>query len=60
MSIVDPAEARPTDGLAVDFVKAGRAELGETVQRVRDRRPRTNIDGIASLDDGIGAPNPTT
>ncbi|MFI6567522.1 NADP-dependent oxidoreductase [Streptomyces sp. NPDC050534] len=61
VSIVGPVEARPVDGLAVDFVvEADRAELGEIVQRVRDGRLRTNIGDIASLDDAIGALNPTT
>lgn len=61
MSIVGPVEARPTDGLAMDFVvEADRAALGEIVQRVRDGRVRTNIGDIASLDDAIGALNPTT
>ncbi|WP_042379856.1 NADP-dependent oxidoreductase [Streptacidiphilus melanogenes] len=60
VSIVGPAEAQPTDGLAVDFVvEANRAELGEIVQRVRDGRLRTNIGHIASLDDAVGALNPT-
>ncbi|MFE0629395.1 NADP-dependent oxidoreductase [Streptomyces sp. NPDC058864] len=61
VSIVGPVEARPADGLAVDFVvEADRAELGEIVQRVRDGRLRTNIGDVASLDDAIGALNPTT
>ncbi|MFC9535041.1 NADP-dependent oxidoreductase [Streptomyces sp. NPDC056975] len=61
VSIVGPVEARPADGLAVDFVvEADRAELGEIVQRVRDGRLRTNIGDIASLDDAVGALNPTT
>ncbi|MPY48117.1 NADP-dependent oxidoreductase [Streptomyces acidicola] len=61
VSAVGPVEARPADGLAVDFVvEADRAELGEIVQRVRDGRLRTNIGDIASLDDAIGALNPTT
>ncbi|WP_327419756.1 NADP-dependent oxidoreductase [Streptomyces sp. NBC_01527] len=61
VSIVGPAEARPTDGLAIDFVvEADRAELGEIVQRVRDGRLRTNIGDVVSLDDAIGALNPTT
>ncbi|GAA3910705.1 NADP-dependent oxidoreductase [Streptomyces sp. NPDC003631] len=61
VSIVGPVEARPTHGLAVDFVvEADRAELGEIVQRVRDGRLRTNIGDIASLDDAIAALNPTT
>ncbi|MGW5250932.1 NADP-dependent oxidoreductase, partial [Streptomyces sp. NPDC004129] len=61
VSVVGPVEARPTDGLAIDFVvEADRAQLGEIVQRVRDGRLRTNIGDIASLDDAIGALNPTT
>ncbi|MET9043621.1 NADP-dependent oxidoreductase [Streptomyces sp. NPDC048231] len=61
VSVVGPVEARPTHGLAVDFVvEADRAELGEIVQRVRDGRLRTNIGDIASLDDAIAALNPTT
>ncbi|MEU2931024.1 NADP-dependent oxidoreductase [Streptomyces sp. NPDC007251] len=61
VSVVGQVEARPTDGLAIDFVvEADRAELGEIVQRVRDGRLRANIGDIASLDDAIGALNPTT
>src|SRR5207237_446857 len=42
VSIVGPSEARPADGLAVDFVvESDRAQLGEIVQRVRDGRLRT-------------------
>src|SRR5438132_8495457 len=37
VSIVGPPEARPADGLAVDFVvESDRAQLSEIVQRVRD------------------------
>src|SRR6185437_2593939 len=44
VSVVGPSEARPADGLAVDFVvESDRAQLGEIVQRVRDGRLRTNI-----------------
>ncbi|MFI1075993.1 NADP-dependent oxidoreductase [Streptomyces puniciscabiei] len=61
VSVVGPVEARPADGLAIDFVvETDRAQLGEIVQRVRDGRLRTNIGDIASLDDAIGALNPTT
>jgi NADPH:quinone reductase-like Zn-dependent oxidoreductase len=61
VSIVGPVEARPADGLAVDFVvEVDRAGLGEIVQRVRDGRLRTNIGDVASLDDAVGALNPTT
>jgi len=59
VTIVGPAEARPADGLAVDFVvESDRAQLGEIVQRVRDGRLRTNIGNIASLDDAVAAFNP--
>src|SRR5262245_51650374 len=60
VSAVGPAEARPADGLAIDFVvEADRAQLGEIVQRVRDGRLRTNIGTTASLDDAVPALNPT-
>jgi NADPH:quinone reductase-like Zn-dependent oxidoreductase len=60
VSIVGPSEARPADGLAIDFVvESDRAQLGEIVQRVRDGRLRTNIGTVASLDDAVSAFNPT-
>jgi NADPH:quinone reductase-like Zn-dependent oxidoreductase len=60
VTIVGPPEARPADGLAVDFVvEADRAQLGEVVRRVRDGRLRTNIGNIAALDDAVAALNPT-
>jgi NADPH:quinone reductase-like Zn-dependent oxidoreductase len=60
VSIVGPPEARPADGLAVDFVVEGdRAQLGEVVRRVRDGRLRTNIGSVATLDDAVAALNPT-
>src|SRR3954447_10745742 len=44
VTVVGPPEARPADGLAVDFVvESDRAQLSEIVQRVRDGRLRTNI-----------------
>lgn len=59
VSIVGPAEARPVDGLAVDFVvEPDRAQLNEIVQRVRDGRLRMNIGNIATLDDAVAALNP--
>src|SRR5439155_15386425 len=43
-TIAGPPEARPSDGLAVDFdVESDRGQLGEIVQRVRNGRLRTNI-----------------
>jgi NADPH:quinone reductase-like Zn-dependent oxidoreductase len=60
VSIVGPVLARPADGLAVDFVvESDRAQLGEIVQRVRDGRLRTNIGGVATLDDAVAALNPS-
>jgi len=60
VSIVGPSEARPADGLAIDFVvESDRAQLTEVVQRVRDGRLRTNIGAVASLDDAVAAFNPT-
>jgi NADPH:quinone reductase-like Zn-dependent oxidoreductase len=60
VTIAGPPEARPVDGLAVDFVvEADRAQLGEVVQRVRDGRLRTNIGNVATLDDAVSAFNPT-
>ena len=60
VSVVGPAEARPADGLAVDFVvESDRAQLGEIVQRVRDGRLRTNIGNVATLDDAVAALNPS-
>ncbi|HEX3935484.1 MAG TPA: zinc-binding dehydrogenase, partial [Puia sp.] len=60
VSVVGPVEARPANGLAVDFVvEADRAQLGEIVQRVRDGRLRTNIGTTASLDDAVAALNST-
>src|SRR6187551_2976690 len=60
VSIVGPPEARPVDGLAIDFVvESDRAQLGEVVQRVRDGRVRTNIGNVATLDEAVAALNPT-
>ena len=56
VSIVGPSEARPADGLAVDFVvESNRAQLGEIVQRIRDGRLRTNIGTVAPLDGAVAA-----
>jgi NADPH:quinone reductase-like Zn-dependent oxidoreductase len=60
VTVTGPAEARPENGLAVDFVvESDRAQLGEIVQRVRDGRLRTNIGNVATLDDAVAALNPT-
>jgi NADPH:quinone reductase-like Zn-dependent oxidoreductase len=60
VSIVGPSEARPADGLAIDFVvESDSAQLSEVVQRVRDGRLRTNIGTISPLDEAVAAFNPT-
>jgi NADPH:quinone reductase-like Zn-dependent oxidoreductase len=60
VSIVGPVEARPADGLAIDFVvESDRAQLNEIVQRVRDGRLRTNIGNVSTLDNAVAALNPT-
>ena len=59
VTIAGPTEARPADGLTVDFVVLpDRAQLNELVQRIRDGRLRTNIGNVAALDDAIAAFNP--
>jgi NADPH:quinone reductase-like Zn-dependent oxidoreductase len=53
-------EARPAEGLAVDFVvEADRAQFGEIVQRVRDGRLRTNIGKVSTFDDAAATFNST-
>src|ERR1700754_2325966 len=60
VTIAGPAEARPADGRAIDFVvEADRAQLSEIVRRVRDGRLRTNIGNVSTLDDAVAAFNPT-
>jgi NADPH:quinone reductase-like Zn-dependent oxidoreductase len=60
VTIAGPTEARPADGLAIDFVvESDRAQLNEIVQRVRDGRLRTNIGSVSTLDDAVAAFNPT-
>jgi NADPH:quinone reductase-like Zn-dependent oxidoreductase len=60
VSVVGPTEARPADGLAVDFaVESDRGQLGEIVERVRDGRLRTNIGNVSTLDDAVAVLNST-
>jgi NADPH:quinone reductase-like Zn-dependent oxidoreductase len=60
VSIVGPPEARPADGLTIDFVvESNRDQLTEIVRRVRDGRLRTNIGNVSTLDDAVAALNPT-
>jgi NADPH:quinone reductase-like Zn-dependent oxidoreductase len=60
VSIVGPVEARPAEGLAIDFVvESSPSQLSEIVQRVRDGRLRPNIGTVSSLEEAIAALNPT-
>jgi NADPH:quinone reductase-like Zn-dependent oxidoreductase len=60
VSVVGPTDARPVDGLTVDFVvESNRAQLSEIVQRVRDGRLRTNIGNVSTLDEAVAAFNST-
>jgi NADPH:quinone reductase-like Zn-dependent oxidoreductase len=60
VSVVGPPEARPADGLAVDFVvESDRTQLSEIVRRVRDGRLRTNIGNVSTLDNAVATFNPT-
>src|SRR4051812_35265165 len=60
VTIAGPLEARPANGLSVDFVvESDRTQLSEIVQRVRDGRLRTNIGTVSSLDDAVAAFNRT-
>jgi NADPH:quinone reductase-like Zn-dependent oxidoreductase len=60
VSVVGPSEARPVDGVAIDFVVVSdRAQLSAIVQRVRDGRLRTNIGTVATLGDAVAAFNST-
>ena len=60
VTVVGPPEARPADGLAVDFVvESDRVQLSEIVQQVRDGRLRTNIGTVSTLDDAVATFNQT-
>jgi NADPH:quinone reductase-like Zn-dependent oxidoreductase len=60
LTIAGPTEARPSDGLTIDFVVLpDRAQLTEVIQRVREGRLRPHIGKISSLDEAVDAFNPT-
>jgi NADPH:quinone reductase-like Zn-dependent oxidoreductase len=59
VSVVGPPEARPAEGLAIDFVvESDREQLGELVQRVRDGRLRMHIGAVVPLSEAMAALNP--
>ena len=60
VTVTGPTEARPVDGLAIDFVvEPDRAQLSELVQRLRNGRLRTNVGNVVALDDAVAAFNRT-
>jgi NADPH:quinone reductase-like Zn-dependent oxidoreductase len=60
VTITGPTDARPADGLTIDFVVVpDRSQLSEIVQRSRNGRLRTNIGNEAALDDAVAAFNST-
>jgi NADPH:quinone reductase-like Zn-dependent oxidoreductase len=60
VTITGPPDARPVNGLAVDFVvESDRTQLSEIVRRTRDGRLRTNIGKVSILDDAVAAFNRT-
>lgn len=59
VSIVGP-EAPPETGSMVDFVvEADRPQLSEIIKRIRDGRLRSKIGAVATLENAVGALNPT-
>lgn len=60
VTIAGPTQARPANGLTVDFVVVpDSAQLSELAKRVRDGRLRVNIGNVASLEDAVSAFNTT-
>jgi NADPH:quinone reductase-like Zn-dependent oxidoreductase len=60
VTVTGLADARPVEGLAVDFVvESIPGQLAEIARRVRDGRLQTNIGNIATLDDAVEALNPS-
>src|SRR5947199_8716195 len=60
VTITGQTEARPADGLTVDFVVVpDRAQLSEIVRRVLDRRVAVSIVKSTTPEDAVAAFNPT-
>ncbi|MFJ7948910.1 NADP-dependent oxidoreductase [Streptomyces sp. NPDC096354] len=60
VTVTGPPQGRPANGLAIDFVVVSdRTQLSEIARRVQDRRLRTHIGQVASLDDAVAVLNPT-
>ncbi|MEU8836755.1 NADP-dependent oxidoreductase [Streptomyces sp900116325] len=60
VTVTGPPQARPANGLAIDFVVVSdRTQLSEIARRVQDGRLRTHIGQVASLDDAVAVLDPT-
>jgi NADPH:quinone reductase-like Zn-dependent oxidoreductase len=60
VTIAGPTEARPANGLVIDFVvEANPYQLSEVVQRFRDGHLRTNIGKVSTLDEAVATFNST-
>jgi NADPH:quinone reductase-like Zn-dependent oxidoreductase len=60
VTIVGPPDARPSEGVAIDFVvESDRAQLREIVERVRDGRLRANIGNVSTIDNAVSVFNST-
>ena len=60
VTITGPTQARPANGLTIDFVVVpDRAQLSEVVQRARNGRLRTNIGNVAALEEAVAVFNST-
>jgi NADPH:quinone reductase-like Zn-dependent oxidoreductase len=60
VTVAGRPEARPAEGLAIDFVVVSdRTQLGEIARRVRDGRVRTHIGKVATLENAVAAFNST-
>jgi NADPH:quinone reductase-like Zn-dependent oxidoreductase len=59
VSVTGTTDARPADGLAIDFVvEANPVQLGEIVRRFRQGSLKTNIGNVVTLDEAVAALNP--
>jgi NADPH:quinone reductase-like Zn-dependent oxidoreductase len=60
VTVAGPTEARPANGVTIDFVVvANRDQLSEVVRRFREGRLRTNIGHVSTLSEAVAAYNST-
>ena len=59
VSVTGTTDARPANGLAIDFVvEANPVQLSEIVRRFRQGNLKTNIGNVVTLDEAVAALNP--